>query len=116
MSPAQADVLLFVYGTLRLPQVQLAMFGRVIDGHDDVLLGYTIDYLEVTEPHVVELIGRSTQPVLSATGNRVDKAFGRVLTVTIDEVEGADEHAAISHRRVAVELASGREAWVYIGH
>lgn len=115
MSPASADVLLFVYGTLRLPQVQLDTFGRLIDGDDDVLLGYTIDYLDVIDPHVLELTGRSTHPVLRPTGTHLDKVFGRVLMVTNEEVDAADEYAAASHRRAPVKLAGGREAWVYIG-
>lgn len=115
MSPAQADVLLFVYGTLRLPQVQLDTFGRVIDGNDEVLLGYTLDYLDVIDPHVPELSGRSTHPVLRATGNRLDKVFGRVLLVTDEEVDAADEYAAHSHHRARVLLTGDREAWVYIG-
>jgi len=112
--PEAADQLLFSYGTLQQPEVQLDTFGRLIDAHDDVLPGYTIDYAEIDDPRVVELSGLSVHPILRETGNARDKVVGKALHVTEDELEAADEYEVEIYRRAAVTLASGRTAWVYV--
>ena len=40
---------LFTYGTLQLEEVQLATFGRVLEGRPDALVGYR---LEIGRAHV----------------------------------------------------------------
>jgi hypothetical protein len=49
--------LLFSYGTLRQPEVQRATFGREIDGRSDAIVGYDLDYVTITDPHVVATSG-----------------------------------------------------------
>jgi hypothetical protein len=114
VSDASATEALFSYGTLRYPAVQHDTFGRLIDGDDDVLPGYTIDYTEIDDPRVVEVSGESVHPVLRHTANPLDKVVGRVLLLTEDELDAADEYEVSLYRRVAVALASGRTAWVYV--
>lgn len=110
----EPENLLFSYGTLQHPEVQLDTFGRVLTSHPDVLPGFTVDYAEIDDPHVVEVSGLAVHPIVRATGNPRDKVTGRVLTVTDDELEAADEYEVALYRRVRATLASGREAWVYI--
>jgi gamma-glutamylcyclotransferase (GGCT)/AIG2-like uncharacterized protein YtfP len=110
-----ADQLLFTYGTLQHAEVQLDTFGRRLQSEPDALPGYTVDYAEIEDPRVVELSGLTSHPILRATGNPLDKVVGRVLTVTAAEVDAADEYEVALYRRVAVVLASGRTAWVYVG-
>ncbi|KXC06250.1 gamma-glutamylcyclotransferase family protein [Microbacterium hominis] len=110
-----ADDLLFTYGTLQYAEVQLDTFGRLIAGEPDVLPGYTIDYVEIEDQRVVDLSGASVHPVLRETGNAVDKVVGRVLHLTADEIDAADEYEVSLYRRVRVRLGSGRTAWVYVG-
>jgi hypothetical protein len=110
-----ADQLLFTYGTLQHPEVQLDTFGRLLESEPDALPGYTVDYAEVDDPRVVELSGLSSNPILRATGHPVDKVVGRVLRVTAAEIDAADEYEVALFHRVAVVLASGRTAWVYVG-
>lgn len=109
-------ILLFSYGTLRLPEVQLDTFGRLIDGHNDVLPGYTVDYVDIEEPHVVRLSGQVVHPIVRPTGQSVDKVIGVALELTEDELDAADEYEVGSYHRVRATLASGREAWVFIAH
>jgi gamma-glutamylcyclotransferase (GGCT)/AIG2-like uncharacterized protein YtfP len=109
-----ADELLFTYGTLQYAEVQLDTFGRLIAGEPDVLPGYTIDYVEIEDQRVVDLSGASVHPVLRETGSPLDKVVGRVLHLTADEVDAADEYEVSLYRRV-VTLGSGRTAWVYVG-
>lgn len=105
---------MFTYGTLQQPEVQLDTFGRVIDGDPDVLPGFTIDYVDIDDPHVVALSGTSTHPILRATGNALDKVVGLTLRLTPDELDAADEYEVDHYRRVEVTLGSGARAWVYV--
>lgn len=109
-----ADQLLFSYGTLQQPEVQLDTFGRLLDAEDDVLPGYTVDYAEIEDTRVVDLSGLSVHPVVRETGNALDKVVGRVLWVTEDELDASDEYEVALYRRVSVVLASGRRAWAYV--
>ena len=108
------DELLFSYGTLQQPEVQLDTFGRLLKSEPDVLPGYTVDYTEITDTRVVEVSGLAVHPVVRATGNPRDKVTGRVVFLTEDELDAADEYEARHYRRAAVTLASGRTAWVYL--
>jgi hypothetical protein len=109
--PAQ---LLFSYGTLQLPAVQLDTFGRLLDGEDDVLPGYTVDYAEIDDARVVDVSGTASHPIVRATGDPLDKVTGRVLVLSQDELDAADEYEVSLYRRVPATLASGRIAWVYV--
>lgn len=109
-----ADQLLFSYGTLQNPDVQLDTFGRLLTAQDDVLPGYTVDYAEIEDPRVVDLSGLSVHPIVRATGNPLDKVVGKALWVTDDELDASDEYEVELYRRVSVVLASGRRAWVYV--
>lgn len=106
---------LFSYGTLLLPQVQLDVFGRRIDASDDVLTGYHVEHADIDDSRVVALSGLATHPVLRRTGNRGDKVSGRVLELTLDELDAADEYEVSLYTRVRAVLLSGRDAWVYVG-
>jgi gamma-glutamylcyclotransferase (GGCT)/AIG2-like uncharacterized protein YtfP len=109
-----ADQLLFTYGTLQYPAVQLDTFGRLLESEPDVLECYTVDYVEIGDARVVEISGDAVHPVVRATGDPRDKVTGFVLRVTEDELVAADEYEVAHYRRAAVTLASGREAWLYV--
>ncbi len=115
MNDGLVDQLLFTYGTLQHAEVQLDTFGRLVAGEPDTLPGYTIDYAGIEDQRVVDVSGLSVHPVLRATGNALDKVVGRVLHVSAAELNAADEYEVALYRRVAVTLASGRTAWVYVG-
>lgn len=108
------DQLLFTYGTLQSPEVQLDTFGRLLTYEDDALPGYTVDYAEIADPRVVGLSGLSVHPIVRPTGSARDKVTGKVLWVTEDELDAADEYEVELYRRVEVRLHSGRPAWAYV--
>jgi gamma-glutamylcyclotransferase (GGCT)/AIG2-like uncharacterized protein YtfP len=116
VSDSPANEIVFIYGTLRTPQVQLDTFGRVVDAQDDVLPGYTVDYVDIEDPHVVTDDPQSENPVLRRTGNPLDKVVGAALRITEDELDAADEYKVRLYHRERVQLASGVDAWVYVGH
>jgi hypothetical protein len=114
VTEASADQALFSYGTLQRPQVQLDTFGRLVEGEDDVLPGYTSEPVDIDDPRVVELSGAAVHSVLRATGSDLDKVVGTVLWITDDELDAADEYEVAVYRRVRVTLASGLTAWAYV--
>ncbi|CAN5394286.1 gamma-glutamylcyclotransferase [soil metagenome] len=111
---ADPDQLLFSYGTLQMPDVQLDTFGRLIAVEDDALPGYTVDYAEIEDPRVVDLSGLAVHPIVRPTGNTLDKVTGKVLWITEDELDAADEYEVELYRRIEVQLQSRRAAWVYV--
>ncbi len=113
---APAEHLLFTYGTLQLADVQLDTFGRLVEAEDDVLPGFTVDYAEIEDRRVVDLSGHDVHPIVRSTGNPLDKVLGKVLWVTEDEIDAADEYEVALYRRVQAQLSSGRTAWVYIAN
>ena len=57
---------LFSYGTLREKSVQLALFERELEGEPDVLTGYRLVALEITDARSVAISGTATdRPPLS---------------------------------------------------
>lgn len=114
MTQTDASEALFTYGTLQFASVQLDTFGRLIEGDDAVLPGYHLDQVEIDDPRVVELSGTDVHPVLRATGSPLDKVVGRVLRLTPDELDAADEYEVSLYRRIRVVLADGSAAWVYV--
>lgn len=108
------DELLFSYGMLQDPEVQLDLFGRVVEAHDDVLSGYHVDYVEFEDPRVMDASGLTMHPIVRKTDDPRDKVTGRVLHLTEDELDAADEYEVALYRRGSVTLRSGRIAWVYL--
>jgi gamma-glutamylcyclotransferase (GGCT)/AIG2-like uncharacterized protein YtfP len=105
---------LFSYGTLQQREVQLASFGRVLDGEADALPGYRLEVLEITDPSVVELSGKTHHPILRPSENPDDEVAGTVFKVTEAELAAADAYEVADYVRVNLRLQSGAEAWVYV--
>jgi gamma-glutamylcyclotransferase (GGCT)/AIG2-like uncharacterized protein YtfP len=106
--------LLFSYGTLRQRDVQLSTFGRELDGRPDAIVGYELDYVTITDPHVVATSGSDRHPILRPSG-RADAAIeGTVFAISEADLAAADEYEVDDYARVAVPLRSGKQAWVYV--
>lgn len=104
---------LFSYGTLQLPAVQMATFGRLLTGQVDQLVGYRLDQIEIRDPEVVKTSGLTHHPMLVKTGLADDKVDGTVFSITAAELAQADAYEVADYRRVRAALASGGSAWVY---
>ncbi len=113
MAVMSTSELLFSYGTLRQREVQLATFGRELDGELDAITGFELDYVTITDPDVVATSGSDRHPILkpAASGAAVE---GTVFAITEAELAAADEYEVDDYVRVAVPLRSGRTAWVYV--
>ena len=106
--------LLFSYGTLQQEDVQRATFGRPLDGWRDELPGFEPSLIRIEDPEIAAAVGR-THHANVVRSSRSGRVSGTVFEVTDAELAAADEYERpASYRRVAVTLASGKTAWVYV--
>ncbi len=106
---------LFSYGTLQLASVQRAVFGRLIEGEADAMVGWTQVPLQITDPEVIRTSGKAVHTIAKRTGDAADRVPGVVYFITAAELAAADAYEVDAYGRVEVELASGRRAFVYVG-
>ena len=107
--------LLFSYGTLQQKDVQRATFGRLLHGHRDELPGYEPSLVEIEDPRQAAAAGRTHHANVIFNGRAGSRVPGTVFEVTDAELAAADEYERpASYERVAVTLASGKQAWVYV--
>jgi len=104
---------LFSYGTLRLPEVQLALFDRVVSTIDDVLPGFRLDTVRITDPDVIAKSGSDVHPILRRSGDE-DSVPGAYLELSARDLVAADEYEVDDYRRARVVLGSRLDAWVYL--
>lgn len=106
--------LLFSYGTLQLPAVQRATFGRLLDGAADAILGYRVEMLTITDPQVLATSGVAEHPVLVESDSANAEVEGTVFEISADELAAADSYEVDDYERVAVPARSGRTVWAYV--
>ncbi len=94
---------LFIYGTLRLPEIQLLIIGRKVEQIPDILKNYKITNIFIKETEYMALIPAEESEI-----------NGAVITVTKDELERVDEYESEEYRRIKVTLESGKVTWVYV--
>ena len=105
---------LFSYGTLQKERVQLETFGRLLKGKKDVLVGYALSSVEITDPAVLEASEQQYHLIAIPTGLGTDTIQGVIFEITIEELLAADEYEAEDYKRVKEKFTSGNEAWVYV--
>lgn len=108
-------VRLFGYGTLRRREVQLATYGRLLTGTADMLCGYRLEALTITDPEVVRLSGQAVHSIACHSGKPTDRIPGLVFLLSQDELAATDRYEVDVYARVEVTLSSGTRAFVYIG-
>jgi hypothetical protein len=107
--------LLFSYGTLQQGPVQLATFGRRLAGTRDELPRFEPASVKIADPQIVAASGATHYDNAAFTGRADSRVSGTVFEITDAELAAADEYERPSgYLRIAVRLASGREAWVYV--
>jgi len=98
--------LTFSYGTLQEEHVQRSTFGRPLQGRGDELPGWT---------RGVATSGRPEHANVVFNGRQDSRVSGTVFEITDAELAAADRYEELAaYKRVAVVLASGRQAWVYV--
>ena len=106
--------LLFSFGTLRQPDVQVAVFGHTLEGQPEQLPGFRLTTVAITDPEVVRISGSAQHPMLERSGTRSDVVQGVVFDVTEEELAAADAYEDDCYARSAVRRLTGRQAWVYL--
>ncbi len=105
---------LFSYGTLQLEPVQVATFGRLLEGVRDVLRGFELVSLTIEDAKVVAISGTAQHTMARFTGRASDVLPGTVFVLTPQELASADRYEVPAVMRVAVVLESGLRAWAYV--
>ncbi|MFE6906031.1 gamma-glutamylcyclotransferase family protein [Streptomyces erythrochromogenes] len=111
---ASSTHLLFSYGTLQSERVQLARFGRLLDGTPDALPGHTTTYIRITDPEVVAASGTDLHPLVVPSSDPTDAVEGSLFRITGTELAAADDYEVDDYARTEVVLRSGATAWVYL--
>ena len=106
--------LLFSYGTLQMRDVQMARFGRILEGRPDALPGFRLTMIEITDPEVIAASGMDRHPLVVPSQEPSDAVDGSVFTITEAELASADEYEVDDYVRVEVTLTSGTKAWAYL--
>ncbi|SCY80356.1 gamma-glutamylcyclotransferase family protein [Flavobacterium caeni] len=106
--------LLFSYGTLQKPQVQTETFGRLLHGTPDVLIGYQLRYVEITDPEVLRKSQRQFHPIIAHTGNNADTVSGVLFEITDAELAQADRYEVDDYKRIEATFASGKIGFIYV--
>lgn len=93
---------LFVYGTIKDPEVQKRVIGRVAESQNDSLEGYSKSSI-VLKGITYSILVKGTEEI-----------EGVVLQVTEDELKKFDVFETTAYRRIMEKLKSGLNAWVYV--
>ena len=107
-------IYLFSYGTLRQPEVQIATFGRHLDGSEDAMPGYRTSWVEITDTDVLATSGERFHPIVEASADPGDMVAGTVFQISEEELWAADSYEVSDYARTTVRLQSGISAWVYV--
>ena len=105
---------LFVYGTLQREDLQLKLYGRILDAVPDFLPCYSLQRIQITDEKFLSTGENEWQNTIRQTNDVNDTVPGTLLTLTADELNITDSYEPANYRRVMVKLKSGKNAWLYI--
>ena len=105
---------LFSYGTLQIEKVQQETFGRSLCGKKDVLIGYMISKIKITDQDVLARSGTEIHPILRYTGNPSDEVEGVIFEISKEELQQADAYEVNAYKRTEANFKSGATAWAYV--
>jgi len=111
---SKAEIPLFSYGTLQMREVQLANYGRELEGSPDALRGYRLAVVPDRDPDAVRISGTKMHYIVQPTGNTTDRVPGRLFLLTEEELAATDRYEGSDYRRQELVLETGRRAFVYV--
>jgi hypothetical protein len=109
-----ADIPLFSYGTLQMREVQLANYGRALEGSRDALAGYRLAVVPDRDPKAVRISGTKRHFIVQPTGSPEDRVPGVLFLLTAEELAATDRYEGSDYVRAELRLESGRRAFVYV--
>lgn len=90
--------------------------GQRLNGLKDELPGFEPSSVRIEDPLVAATIGRTHHTNVTFSGNDESRVPGMLFEITEAELVSVDEYeGTVRYARIAVTLASGSEAWVYVG-
>jgi len=99
---------LFAYGSLQNEDIQTDLFGRILEGTPETLIGYIVKEIQIEEE-----FGIVHYPIITETQKAEDTINGMVYTVSPQELRQTDLYEGLHYRRVEVQLQSNQKAWAY---
>ncbi|GLX99235.1 gamma-glutamylcyclotransferase family protein [Herbidospora sp. NBRC 101105] len=98
-------IFLFSYGTLQLERVQLAQFGRRLEGRPDALPNHRLTTITIPG---------GTFPIVQRSPG--DEVLGLIYQLSPAELAAADAYEGVEYARRLRTLKSGLTAWVYLSN
>jgi gamma-glutamylcyclotransferase (GGCT)/AIG2-like uncharacterized protein YtfP len=105
---------IFSYGTLQKEEVQVELFGRILQGSGDVLRGYKASAIEIADESFLSKGEQKNQQTAIISKDKNDMIKGTVFEITKEELLLADKYEPDGYKRIKVVLESGKEAWIYV--
>lgn len=105
--------ILFSYGALQKKETQLKLFGRLLIGSSDILIGYNIYSIEIMDQLFLSKGEQKIQLIAVRTNKKDHQIIGTAFELSEDELLSADKFEPAEYKRFLVELASGKKAWIY---
>ncbi len=99
---------LFAYGSLQNEDIQTDLFGRILDGTPETLIGYIVKNIQIEEE-----FGLVYYPIITETHKPEDTINGMVYAITTKELHQSDLYEGLHYKRVEVQLQSEQKAWAY---
>lgn len=99
---------LFAYGSLQNEDIQKDLFGRILEGTPETLIGYVIKQIQIEEE-----FGIVNYPIITQTENQEDTINGIVYDISTKELHQSDLYEGLHYKRVEVQLQSKQKAWAY---
>lgn len=87
--------------------VQLASFGRLLQGVPDAIVGFRKELVEIRDASVLEASGEQFHPIVMPSDNPADTVAGMVFKITPSELAAADAYEISDYVRIETTLASG---------
>lgn len=100
---------LFAYGTLKEKDIQETIFGHILKGTSDSLVGYEIQKISIEEE-----FGMEEYPIIVPTENSETIINGIVYEISELYLEKVDTYEGRHYKRIEVQLQSGKKAWAYV--
>ena len=94
---------LFTYGTLQDSEIQQKLFGRILKGKTDILVGYVLSNIVID--------GNEYSAVTLKLGEQVQ---GVVYDLSLDEFKLTEKYEGNSYKIIKTRLLSGVKSWVYV--
>ena len=106
--------LLFSYGTLQYEKVQVETFGRKLKGTPEILEGYRLKQVRITDPDVLAKSEEEYHPIAVKSENENDSVEGVLFEITDEELAKADSYEVEDYKRAEVSFKSGKTGWIYV--